>query len=160
MYKYVTAQATNRKKIEQRFYNMSDILIEHLCKIALHNKDRSEYINGWIESVSSRLSRASKYEIKSSVDSEFYEMSLFASFPVSPIDAEAILEDWNEDLVKVGYNSVNDEYIHNISSNFYNVCFGVMSSCLDLFVKKNHIRDMKYFNEVIRSSFKENGFDI
>lgn len=160
MFRYVTAQATNRKKLELRLFNMSDVLIEHLCKIALHKEDRSTDVNGWIESVSSGLSRASKYEVKSSVDGEFYEMSLFASFPVSAIDAEAILEDWNEDLTKAGYDSVDEDYIHSISSNFYKVCSYLMIECINLFLSKERSKDMKFFNNLVRDAFYKNGFDL
>lgn len=160
MYKYVTAQATSRNKLALRMYNMSDILMEHLCKLMLHNKDRQNDVNGWIESVSSRLSRASRYDTKSSVDEDFYEMSLFASFPVSAMDAEAILEDWNDDLVTDGYPSVDEEQIRSVSDSFYEVCSYIMSECVALFMGKNHDRDMKYFNNMIRKAFSDNGVDL
>lgn len=160
MFKYVTAQATSRNKLALRMYNMSDILMEHLCKLMLHNKDRQNDVNGWIESVSSRLSRASRYDTKSSVDEDFYEMSLFASFPVSAMDAEAILEDWNDELVADGYPHVNEKDIHTVSSNFYEACSYIMSECVALFMSKNHDRDMKYFNNMIRKAFSDNGVDL
>lgn len=160
MYKYVTAHATNRKKLEIRLFNMSDVLIEHLCKIVLHSNDRSNDVNGWIESISSRLSRASKYTSKSSVDREFYEMSLFASFPVDNMDAEATLEDWNEDLERVGYSKVSEDYIQSISTNFYKACSEIMSMCIKVLISKDHVRDMKFFNNIIRTALYNNNLDV
>lgn len=160
MHEYVASQATNKKKLELRLYNMSDVLIENLCKIALHYKDKYDDINGWIERISSRLSIASKYETKSFATFEFYEMSLFASFPVSIIDAEAILEDWNDDLAEIGYMKIDEEEIQSMSSNFYTVCSDILSTCINILLSKNHTKDMKFFNKVIRRSFIKNHFHI
>lgn len=141
-------------------YDMSDILIEHLCKLMLHYKDRQNDVNGWIESISSRLSRVSKFETKSSVSKKYFEMSLFASFPVSKSDAEGILMDWNDDLSMIGYDKLSEQYIESVSQQFYNVCSYIVSTCIQVFTSKNHNKDMKYFNEVIRKAFSDNGVNL
>lgn len=114
MYKYVTSQSINKKKFERRMYDMSDILIEHLCK-------------------------------------------MFASFPVSKSDAEGILLDCNDDLSVVGYDKLPEEYIESVSNAFYRVCSNIVSICLQVLTSKNHIKYMKYFNEVVRKAFSDNG---
>ena len=160
MYKYVTSQAINKKKFERRMYDMSDIIMEHLCKLMLHYKDRQNDVNGWIEGISSRLSRVSKFETKGSVRKKYFELSLFASFPVSKSDAEGILLDWNDDLSMIGYDKLSEDYVESVSESFYEVCSDIVSTCITLFTSKSHDKDMKYFNEVIRKAFSDNGVDL
>lgn len=160
MYKYVTSQAINKKKFERRMYDMSDILMEHLCKLMLHYKDRPNDVNGWIENISSRLYRVSKFETKSLVRKKYFEMSLFASFPVSKSDTVGILLDWNDDLSMFGYDKLSEDYVESVGESFYKVCSDIVSTCITLFTSKNHDRDMKYFNNMIRKAFSDNGVDL
>lgn len=160
MFRYVTAQVTNQKELDLRLLSMSDTIIKPLCKVALYINDHSSDANGWIESASSALSRASKYEVQSSVDGKFYEMSLFASFPISAADSEGILEDWNQELNRIGYPVKSNSYIHDMGEPFYKVCSELVSISIDIFLSKNHYRNMKYFNKTIRTLFLKNGFVI
>lgn len=158
MYKYVRAQALDKDRLKKRLGAMSGTILEHVCKLVLYRDYRPNDINGWVNSIGQRLGWAYKSRCKSSVNADFYIMSVFGEFPVDAMDAESILEEWKEKLVEIGYPYMDDEDVDALAPLLLSVCDGLVNEMLPyLMSKKNNEFNKSFFNNLVCECFKDSG---
>lgn len=161
MYRYVRAQALDKDKLKKRLSAMSGTILEHIVKLTLYRDVRQNDVNDWVNSAGQRLAWAYKSRCKSSVRSDFYVMSVFGEFPVDWMDAESILEEWEEKLVNIGYPRMDDNDVDACAPLLLGVCNDIIDKTMPyLMSKKNNQYDKSYFNEIVRKCFKENGVTL
>ena len=158
MFKYIRAMSIEKKKVLDRFYTNSDTLTEHIVKVVLYSTIRSNDVNGWKKTCARILTKAGSYNRKRlKISDKEYVHNLFGAFPTDPSDARAVLEDFEDDLVKKGYPEIEYDLVYRLGSTLYVVCSYVMKKSLEAYSTNNQDLGYEYYRTIVDKAFDQVG---
>lgn len=158
MFKYIRAMSIEKKKVLDRFYTNSDTLTEHIVKVVLYSTSRSNDVNGWKKTCARILTKAGSYNRKRlKISDKDYVHNLFGAFPTDPSDARAVLEDFEDDLVKKGYPEIEYDLVYRLGSTLYVVCSYVMKKSLEAYSTNNQDLGYEYYRTIVDKAFDQVG---